>query len=120
MVAFFRAMRRSRVLALLLAWLTLLGTSGSWHVDNDDPDCAAPVAHDHSAHHERFNRATATEAPAHCAICHWLQAFRAGAVRQPRVPFVSASARVSARPLVQAIRSADRLALPSRAPPLNT
>jgi hypothetical protein len=48
-----RSICRSRVTALALIILTFLGTTGSWHVDSDDPDCAVPVAHNHSSHHER-------------------------------------------------------------------
>src|ERR1051325_11491329 len=74
---------RSRVTALALIVLTFLGTSGSWHVDIDDPDCAAPVAHNHSAHNERLVHASAAT-PTHCAICHWLRAFRIDGDHQAR------------------------------------
>jgi len=117
MVALYHALRRSRALALLLAVLTMLGTSGSWHAATDDPDCAPLSAHDHRAHHESIGAANQATPPAHCAICHWLQAFRSGDVGHSRVPLAVDVA--SADPLLSsaAIRSIDRIALPSRAPP---
>jgi len=117
MVALSRGLRRSRFLALVLAVLTAVGTTGSWHVEGDDPDCAAPVAHDHAAHHERIDRQTATTAPSHCAICHWLQGFRAPAVRQARVYLAAGESTSLTHSLADAIRSVDRVAQPSRAPP---
>ena len=119
MAALRRSLRRSRRLSLALIVLTFLGTGGSWHVGTDDPDCADLVTHDHSAHHERFGRTSApAPTPSHCAICHWLQAFRSDAVRHARVQF--AVAQSDAAPLGQfaPIRSGDPLDLPSRAPPL--
>jgi hypothetical protein len=112
-----RSVCRSRVPALALIVLTFLGTSGSWHVDPDDPDCTAPVAHNHSGHHERLVRSVARAPIAHCAICHWLQSFRIDGARQARE--VAAPAGETSSPAVSrlAVRSADRLNLPSRAPP---
>jgi len=118
MVALYQALRRSRALALLLALLTAAGTSGSWHVGGDDPDCEFLSAHDHRAHHESFRAADHAIPPAHCAICHWLQAFRSGNVTQARVPFATDVATADVRRVSSAIRSADQIALPSRAPPL--
>src|SRR5215216_1143455 len=91
-----RSVCRSRVTAIALIVLTFLGTSGSWHVDTEDPDCTAPVAHNHSAHHERLVRYAAAAPLAHCAICHWLQTFRIDGSRQTRV--YKAPARQSATP----------------------
>jgi len=116
-MAAFRAFRRSRVLALLLMVLTVLGTSGSWHLETDDPDCAAPVAHDHANHSEHLGRAGNATAPTHCAICHWLQAFRSDAVRQARVHLASDQPRTVPRSSADPVRSRDRIQLPSRAPP---
>ena len=118
MVALSHALRRSRVLPLLLAVLTMVGSSGSWHAATDDPDCEPLSAHDHRAHHESLGPASHTTLPAHCAICHWLQAFRSGDVGQSRVPLAIDCAGVD--PLLPSakIRSTDRIALPSRAPPV--
>ena len=103
----------------MLMVLTVLGTSGSWHVETDDPDCAVPVAHNHASHHERLGRASTATAPTHCAICHWLQAFRSDAVRQARVQIASTEARTLSRPVSEEISSRDRIQLPSRAPPVS-
>src|SRR6185295_7422263 len=83
---------RSRTLAVALIALMFLGGTGSWHLDADDPDFgASPAAHDHSSHHEAFRTPATDDAPSHCAICHWLQLFRASAMRQARVQFAAAS-----------------------------
>src|SRR6188768_1687227 len=71
---------RSRVVACVLVLFSIMGTTGAWHAAGDDPDCAGPVAHDHSAHHERISRPTQAQPPSHCAICHWLQSFRTDSV----------------------------------------
>ena len=102
---------------MALIVLTFLGTSGSWHVDTDDPDCAVPLAHNHSAHHERLVPAKAVAPIAHCAICHWLQCFRTDGARQARADLTPKVRRTGATVTMVAIRSADRLNLPSRAPP---
>jgi hypothetical protein len=117
MVALPGARRPSRLLALVLAALTVLGSSGSWHVTSDDPDCLTPITHDHSAHQARLARASQDEAPVHCALCHWLQAFRSDAVRPVRIVVSTASVNAGASAVDAAIRSADSLRLPSRAPP---
>src|SRR5689334_4047454 len=84
------ALKRCKALALALIALTVLGTSGSWHVAADDPDAPALVLHDHSAHRAQFKTAAAShEAPTHCAICHWLQSFRADSVRDAGPRFAS-------------------------------
>ena len=117
MVALSHALRRSRALALLLALLTVVGTSGSWHVASDDPDCDTVAAHDHRAHHESIAAESHANPPAHCAICHWLQAFRSGDVNQSRLLLGNGCASTQVLLFSDAIRSADRIELPSRAPP---
>jgi len=102
---------------MALIVLTFLGTSGSWHVDADDPDCDASVAHNHSAHHERLVRPATAAAATHCAICHWLQSFRSDGARHGRADIARASRSTALTAPLVAIRSADRLNLPSRAPP---
>ena len=110
---------RSRTLAVALIVLTFLGTSGSWHVESDDPDFFPPVAtHNHAAHHEGLRTPAVPDGTAHCAICHWLQMFRASAPRHVRVQFAATAhdARVAAA--IGPIRSSALLDVPSRAPPV--
>jgi hypothetical protein len=117
MAVFRRSVCRSRVTALALIVLTFLGTTGSWHVDSDDPDFTVPVAHNHSAHHERLVRTAAAAPVVHCAICHWLQSFRIDGARQARDYGAPAGQTAGANAPSVAFHSADRLNLPSRAPP---
>jgi hypothetical protein len=118
MVALRRALRRSRHLSMMLIVLTFLGTTSSWHAEDDDPDCAPQVAaHNHSAHDARLARASSQTAPTHCAICHWLQAFRADGARQTRVQASPVPQNFGSSAVRAAIRSGNRLDIPSRAPP---
>jgi hypothetical protein len=120
MVALRRSRRQSRVIAIALTVLTFLGTGGSWHVDADDPDCAIDiVAHSHSAHDARLAAPDHRSTPVHCAICHWLQAFRADAVRHARVQFDEDVRTARLRIDVESIRTGARIDLPSRAPPVS-
>src|SRR5262245_645606 len=76
---------RSKVLAAALVVLTVLGT-GTWHVETDDPDfLPALTAHDHTTHHESFRSPAQSDSEGHCAICHWLQTFRASQVGVARL-----------------------------------
>ncbi len=110
--------QRSRLLAIVLAALTFVGSTGAWHAP-DDPDCFdGIVLHDHSAHHARFGKTTYSSAPEHCAICHWLQSFRIGSTSRARVPFASetfARVAVAVRPLPASVTAT---AISPRAPPL--
>jgi len=106
------------VTALALILLTFLGTTGSWHVDSEDPDFTVPVTHNHSAHHERLVRTAAAAPIVHCAICHWLQSFRIDGARQARHERAPSGQSAGSNALFIAIHSADRLNLPSRAPPV--
>ena len=109
---------RSKMLAVALIVLTFLGTTGSWHVESDDPDFLPPAAtHNHAAHHEGFRTPVVPDGTAHCAICHWLQMFRASAPRHVRVQLAAAAhdARVAAA--IPSVRSAALFDVPSRAPP---
>jgi hypothetical protein len=112
-----RSICRSRVIALALIVLTVLGTTGSWHADSDDPDCTVPIAHNHSAHHERLVRTSAAAPIVHCAICHWLQSFRIDGARQARDYRAPERRTAGSNAPYVSVRSADRLNLPSRAPP---
>jgi hypothetical protein len=108
---------RSRVVACVLVLFSFMGTTGAWHAADDDPDFAAPVAHDHSAHHERINRPTPAQAPSHCAICHWLQHFRTDSVPDTAggmVDTASGSLHAVARHPHDLLVRVD---VPSRAPP---
>jgi hypothetical protein len=111
-------MQRSRPLAVILIVLTFLGTSGSWHLDRDDPDFLGPVVgHNHAAHHAAFRAPAVREVASHCAICHWLQMFRASSVRHARVQLPASAQRARAITAVPPLRAADLVDLPSRAPP---
>jgi hypothetical protein len=109
---------RSKTLAATLIFLMLVGISGSWHVEGDDPDFLPPPAtHDHSTHHEVFKSPAAAQGDAHCAICHWLQMFRASALRPARLP-VAVSAHDAWLIAANApIRPAALADVPARAPP---
>jgi hypothetical protein len=117
MVALRRAVLRSRLLAWVLVVLTVLGSSGSWHVDTDDPDFASALPHDHTHHDARIDHRVPPNAPTHCAICHWLQAFRSDGAAQARVSFQADDATPAFRPQTAALQSAARIDVPSRAPP---
>jgi hypothetical protein len=108
--------RRSRLLAVALVVLTFIGTGGAWHATDDD-DFAEFVAHDHSSHHEHLRLPSARTASDHCALCHWLQAFRADGTRSARAHVIAASPRERAFTVAKQVRTVFRLDLPSRAPP---
>ncbi|MSO31044.1 MAG: hypothetical protein EXQ48_08930 [Acidobacteria bacterium] len=108
----------SKTLAAALIVLTFLGTGGWSHVESDDPDFLPPAAtHDHSTHHEAFRTPVAPEGAAHCAICHWLQMFRASAPRHARLQFSSATNNARVVTAIPPVRTAALLDVPSRAPP---
>lgn len=110
---------RSTPLAAALIILTVLGTSGSWHLEGDDPDfLPAVVVHDHSAHHEAFRTPATPQDTNHCAICHWLQMFRAGSLRHGRIQFASALYNVRVMAAIPTLRAGALLDVPSRAPPV--
>ena len=109
---------RSKLLAAALILLTFVGTSGSWHLEGDDPDFLPPaVNHDHSTHHEAFRTPASPEGTAHCAICHWLQMFRASALRHARVQLDGAVHNARVMAAIPPLRAAALLDVPSRAPP---
>ena len=117
MVALRRALLRSRLLAWTLIVLTVLGSSGSWHSDSDDPDFAAPFPHNHAHHDARLDHRVPPSAPTHCAICHWLQAFRSDEAAHATVPLRPDDPSPAVRTRTIALRSAARIDVPSRAPP---
>jgi hypothetical protein len=109
---------RSKVLAVTLIVLTVLGT-GVWHVEGDDPDfLPEQTSHNHATHHASF-RAPAP-APAdggQCALCHWLQLFRAGQVRDAGLHDSPLADNVRGLAIIAGRSAAARLSVPSRAPP---
>ncbi len=108
---------RSKMLAVALIVLTFLGTGGWSHVEDDDPDFLPPATHNHSTHHEGFRTPVAPEGATHCAICHWLQMFRASAPRHARVQFAGAAHSARMVSAIPPLRTAALLDVPSRAPP---
>jgi len=108
---------RSRVVACVLVLFTFMGTTGAWHVAGDDPDCAAPLGHDHSAHHERITSPARQQAPSHCAICHWLQGFRTGSIPGTFVAARDAATGVVLNSSRRPHQLLVRVDVPSRAPP---
>jgi hypothetical protein len=114
-----RVPQRSRLLAVVLIALTLLGAAGgTWHAP-DDPDCFDGfVLHDHSAHHARFGTPTASSAPEHCVICHWLRTFRIDGARHASLPFASDTYARFTAALPPSPVSVAAPATSPRAPPL--
>ena len=108
---------RSRVVACVLVLFSFMGTTGAWHVADDDPDCALPAGHDHSAHHERITKSIPTQAPSHCAICHWLQGFRTDSVPSTTVATADASSARQHTGTQNPHEILVRVDVPSRAPP---
>jgi hypothetical protein len=115
-----RFLRRAaaRAVALLVAGIVCVGTSGLGHTAWDDPACdPIPVHHDHNAH--RFHSGTLPTSPDsdHCLFCHSLRTLRTGLVAtQTPVVDEAQSALVRAADAVLAGRLLD-LNAPSRAPP---
>ncbi len=108
----------SKWLATALIALICLGGGGPWHVENDDPDFLPPdAAHNHATHHEVFRSPIAPQTPVHCAICHWLQMFRAGAMRQARLQFATDVPGALIASSIPPVRTGALFDVPSRAPP---
>src|SRR6266536_309628 len=107
----------SKPIAAALVVLMCLGCSSVWHIESDDPDFLPLVGDDHSTHHEILRTAAPRESPTHCAICHWLQMFRAGAERQTPIRFARASSSAHAVTAIPPTRAGALLDVPARAPP---
>ena len=109
---------RSKPLAALSIVLVLASALGGWHAPDDSDEFAAPAVHQHADHDARFAAPTQPTGPEHCALCHWLRALGNGApvaaerFAAERIQFARAGT------LDTFVRTASRLALPSRAPPL--
>src|SRR4051794_14943285 len=95
----------SKPIAAALVVLMCLGGSGLWHLAGADPDFLPLAGPNHSTHHEIFRTATVPQAPTHCAICHWLQMFRAGAERQTPIRFARASGNAHVVTAIPSVRT---------------
>lgn len=109
---------RSKPLAALSIVLVLASALGGWHAPDDRDDYAAPAVHHHSDHDARFSTQTEPTAPEHCAFCHWLRAMGNGAPVSTQTLAVESFQYIRTGARVEHVRTATRIALPSRAPPL--
>jgi hypothetical protein len=109
---------RSRPLAALSIVLVLASALGGWHAPDDNDEFAAPAVHQHVDHDARFGTPTPPTAPEHCALCHWLRALGNGASIGTQLFATEQVQLIGAVAHDGFVRTAARLALPSRAPPL--
>jgi hypothetical protein len=109
---------RSKPVAALSIVLVLVGALGGWHTPDDLDDYALPAAHQSIHHDARVTAQPQTKAPEHCALCHWLQALGKAAPAAPQAVVFQSSQLIHDVARLERVRTADRLALPSRAPPL--
>jgi hypothetical protein len=109
---------RSKPLAALSIVLVLASALGGWHAPDDSDEYAAPAVHQHADHDARFATPTDPTAPEHCVFCHWLRALGNGAPVATALFAAEPVQFVRAGTLDGLVRTAARLALPSRAPPL--
>ena len=115
---FYKVRFRSKSLAALSVLLILAGAMGSWHEPDDRDGDANLVVHHHTNHDERFTPAAHPEPPAHCAFCHWLRSLGNGAPATVLAVSAALPSLVSPLPVLEYVQTGDRLAVPSRAPPL--
>jgi hypothetical protein len=103
-------------LAVLWSLTALAALSATPHAIECVDETGTFIVHDPGAH--AIGAVRISDAPLHCILCHWIRAFSADDVRAPRL-IVS---RDSSLPLIPAsvepTRTAARLNLPSRAPPV--
>lgn len=110
---------RSKPLIALSIVLVLTGALGGWHAPDDtDDDYASTVVHHHADHDARFGTPSQATTPEHCVFCHWLRALGNGAPVATTVFAGDAVQFFRIAELDTLVRTASRLALPSRAPPL--
>ena len=109
---------RSKPLAALSIVLVLASALGGWHAPDDSDEYAAPPVHQHADHDARFATPTDPTAPEHCVFCHWLRALGNGAPVATALFAAEPIQFIPAGELDCVVRTASRLALPSRAPPL--
>jgi hypothetical protein len=104
-----------RAVAVSLIVLILIGTNAAFHGGADDV-CDLPVAVQGDGGGAQLS-AQPTPEPAHCAICHWLQTFRAGSIGHPLLQTSALPSTSPASPAPASVVTADRFTLPLRAPP---
>ena len=109
---------RSKPVAALSIVLVLVGALGGWHTPDDIDEYALPAAYQRTDHEARVAPQSQRTAPEHCALCHWLQALGKAAPAAPQVLTFDSVELIRAGSFLERVRTADRLALPSRAPPL--
>ena len=110
---------RSKPVVALSIVLVLAGTLGGWHTPDDVSDeYGAPATHLRTNHDAHLTTLAHRAAPEHCGLCHWLQAFGNAAPPAAQAIAPELSQVIRAGALLKHIRSADRLAVSSCAPPL--
>ena len=109
---------RSKPLAALSIVLVLASALGGWHAPDDSDDYAAPTVHQHADHDARFESPPSPTAPEHCPSCHWLRAFGNGAPAATELLAAEPVRYIRIGTLDGIVRTTERLALPSGAPPL--
>jgi len=103
-----------RAVAISLILLVLIGTNAGFHAGVDDVCAVPPGAQSGADRH--LSGQPPTDA-AHCAICHWLQTFRAGSIGHPLLQASALPSSSPDSPAPRSVAAADRFALPLRAPP---
>lgn len=109
---------RSKPVAALSIVLVLVGALGGWHTPDDVDDYALLGTHQPTNHDAHLTAPSQRTAPEHCALCHWLQALGKAAPGTPQVLAADSFEVIRVGSLFELVRTADRIALPSRAPPL--
>lgn len=97
--------------------LVLVGALGGWHTP-DDVDDYQPVSQQRTNHEARATTQPQPVATEHCALCHWLQALGKAAPATRQIVAANSYELIRSGAFFERVRTADRLALPSRAPPL--
>jgi hypothetical protein len=107
----------TRVVAAALIVIVLISTNAGLHSGDDDA-CDQPLAAQRADAGARVaSPPAATPEPAHCAICHWLQTFRAGSISHLLLQGSAPSCTSSDSTAPARVVAADRFTLPLRAPP---
>jgi hypothetical protein len=110
---------RSKPVVALSIVLVLAGALGGWHTPDDVSDeYGALTTHLRTGHDAHLTTLAHRAAPEHCGLCHWLQAFGKAAPPAAQAIATESSQVIRAGALRNHIRSADRLVVSSRAPPL--
>jgi hypothetical protein len=109
---------RSKPIVALSIVLVLASALGGWHAPDDVDDFGTQTTQQRTNHDARVTTETRPTAPEHCALCHWLQALSKAAPVSPQQLARESFELVHAGVPVERARTADRLAVPSRAPPL--